>query len=65
MSEQHRKKLADEYKQNQKHPEYKIYYDEFYKETDAIIEEKEDYPEENINLPPEERKPKTKKGKKK
>lgn len=54
MSKEHRKKLADEYKENPKHPEYKIYYDEFYKETDATIEEVK-----------EEEVVKTKKGKKK
>lgn len=35
------------------------------KRPDIDFEEKEDYPEENINLPPEERKPKTKSKEKK
>jgi len=40
MSKEYRKKLADEYKENPKHPEYKVYYDEFYKEPEEEVKPK-------------------------
>ena len=55
MTEENRKKLGEEWKATGKFPEYKKYWDEF-----NPVVKKEDYPEENINIPPEERKPKSK-----